>query len=145
ARRGTVDRTPDDEGDLIVVNQVDTASCLASVVGSEEPTTWMPEALAAQAIAARTYLSTHLRRHRNYDIEGDTRDQEYDGLAGEAASTVKAVDRTAGLIATYNGRPIEALYSANAGGITEDSENVYANAPPDLRTVTAQADELAPS
>ena len=143
AYRGTLDLTRDDEGDMIVVNQVDTASYLASVVGSEEPTTWMPEALAAQAIAARTYLSSHLARHDNYDLEGDTRDQEYDGLAGEAASTVRAVDRTAGMIATYNGRPIEALYSANAGGITENSENVYANALPYLRSVASPADEVA--
>ena len=143
AFRGTLDITRDDEGDMIVVNQVDTASYLASVVGSEEPTTWMPEALAAQAIAARTYLSTHLARHDNYDLEGDTRDQEYDGLAGETTSTVKAVDRTAGMIATYNGRPIEALYSANAGGVTEDSENVYANALPYLRSVPSPADDIA--
>src|SRR5207245_9052822 len=103
----------------------------------------VPEALAAQAIAARTYLSTHRARHDNYDLEGDTRDQEYDGLAGESTSTVRAVDRTAGMIATYGGRPIEALYSANAGGITEDSENVYANALPYLRSVPSPADEIA--
>src|SRR5881396_331628 len=143
AFRGTFALTRDDEGDMIVVNEVDTAAYLASVVGSEEPSTWMPEALAAQAIAARTYLSTHLARHDNYDLEGDTRDQEYDGLAGESTSTVRAVVRTAGMIATYGGRPIEALYSANAGGITEDSENVYANALPYLRSVPSPADDIA--
>jgi stage II sporulation protein D len=143
AYRGTLDLTRDDEGDMIVVNEVDTASYLASVVGSEEPTTWMPEALAAQAIAARTYLSRHLGKHDNYDLEGDTRDQEYDGIAGEADSTVRAVERTAGMIATYRGSPIEALYSANAGGITEDSENVYPNALPYLRSVPSPADDVA--
>ena len=143
AYRGTIDVTRDDEGDMIVVNQVDTPSYLASVVGSEEPTTWMPEALAAQAIAARTYLSRHLAEHDNYDLEGDTRDQEYDGIGGETDSTVRAVDRTAGMIATYRGAPIEALYSANAGGITEDSENVYANALPYLRSVPSPADDIA--
>jgi stage II sporulation protein D len=143
AYRGTLEVTIDDEADMIVVNQVDTASYLASVVGSEEPTTWMPEALAAQAIAARTYLSRHLGKHDNYDLEGDTRDQEYDGLAGESDSTVRAVERTAGMIATYRGSPIEALYSANAGGITEDSENVYANALPYLRSVPSPADDVA--
>ena len=143
AYRGTLDITRDDEGDMIVVNEVDTASYLASVIGSEEPTTWMPEALAAQAIAARTYLSRHLGKHDNYDLEGDTRDQEYDGIAGEADSTVKAVQRTAGMIATYRGAAIEALYSANAGGITEDSENVYANALPYLRSVPSPADDVA--
>lgn len=141
--RGTFDLVRDDEGDMIVVNQVDTALYLASVVGSEEPSTWMPEALAAQAIAARTYLATHLRRHAAYDLEGDTRDQEYDGLGGEANSTLRAVDRTAGMIATYRGAPIEALYSANAGGVTEDSENVYANALPYLRSVPSPSDDVA--
>ncbi|HEY7624807.1 MAG TPA: SpoIID/LytB domain-containing protein [Candidatus Limnocylindria bacterium] len=143
AYRGFFDLTTDDEGDMIVVNEVDTAVYLASVVGSEEPSTWMPEALAAQAVAARTYLATHLGKHERYDIEGDTRDQEYDGIAGEAASTVKAVDRTKGMIATYRGAPIEALYSANAGGITEDSENVFANALPYLRSVASPADDIA--
>jgi SpoIID/LytB domain protein len=143
AFRGTFDLTVDDEGDMIVVNEVDTASYLASVVGSEEPTTWEPEALAAQAIAARTYLTRNLGEHRNYDLEGDTRDQEYGGIAGEAASTVRAVARTAGMIATYRGAPIEALYSANAGGITEDSENVYLNALPYLRSVPSPADDVA--
>jgi SpoIID/LytB domain protein len=141
--RGTLDLTTDDEGDMIVVNEVDTTSYLASVVGSEEPTTWMPEALAAQAIAARTYLRTHLGRHDRYDLEGDPRDQQYDGLAGEEASTLRAVEGTAGLIATYRGAAIEALYSANAGGYTEDSENVYINALPYLRAVPSPTDEIA--
>ena len=143
AYRGTLELARDDEGDMIVVNEVDTANYLASVVGSEEPSSWMPEALAAQAIAARTYLITHLRRHGAYDLEGDTRDQEYDGLDGEAASTVRAVEHTRGLIATFRGAPIEALYSANAGGFTEDSENVYANALPYLRAVPSPHDDVA--
>jgi len=141
--RGTLELAKDDEGDMIVVNEVDTAAYLASVIGSEEPATWMPEALASQAIAARTYLATHLQRHDHYDLEGDTRDQQYDGLAGEDKSTVRAVERTAGMIATYDGRPISALYSANAGGVTENSENVYANALPYLRSVASPGDEVA--
>ncbi|MDQ2953225.1 MAG: SpoIID/LytB domain-containing protein, partial [Chloroflexota bacterium] len=42
-----------------------------------------------------------------------------------------------------NGRPIEALYSANAGGVTEDSENIFANALPYLRSVPSPGDEIA--
>jgi stage II sporulation protein D len=99
--------------------------------------------LAAQAIAARTYLYTHLGKHKSYDLEGDTRDQEYDGTVKEDSRTVRAVARTAGVIATYRGAPIEALYSANAGGITEDSENVFGNALPYLRSVASPSDEVA--
>jgi stage II sporulation protein D len=143
AFRGTLELSTDDEGDMIVVNTVDTGSYLASVVGSEEPGSWMAEALAAQAIAARTYLVTHLRGHRTYDLEGDTRDQQYDGIAGEVASTVRAVQLTRGQVATYRGVPIEALYSASAGGVTEDSENVFGNVLPYLRSVPSPADDVA--
>lgn len=141
--RGILEITTDDAGDMIVVNQVETGRYLASVTGAESPATWHSEALAAQAIAARTYLVTHLRRHANYDLEGDVRDQEYAGLGTEADSTIRAVERTSGIVATYRGAPIEALYSANAGGVTEDSENVYANALPYLRSVPSPGDELA--
>ena len=143
AYRGTFELAPDDEGDMIIVNEVSTHDYLASVVGSEEPSSWENEALAAQAIAARTYLYTHLGRHKHYDLEGDTRDQQYDGTVNEDARTLRAVERTAGVIATYKGTPIEALYSASAGGITEDSENVFANALPYLRSVPSPADEIA--
>ena len=143
AFRGTFELSPDDEGDMIVVNTVSTHDYLASVVGSEEPSSWEAEALASQAIAARTYLYTHLGKHKSYDLEGDTRDQEYDGTANEDSRTRAAVERTAGLVATYRGAPIEALYSANAGGVTEDSENVYANALPYLRSVPSPGDEVA--
>lgn len=141
--RGTLELALDDEHDLIVVNTVRTSEYLASVVGAEIPSSWHPEALAAQAIAARTYLATHLRRHDAYDLEGDVRDQAYGGLTTEDDVTRRAVARTAGLVATYRGAPIEALYSANAGGVTEDSENVYAEALPYLRSVQSPWDREA--
>jgi len=143
AYRGTFELAPDDEGDMIVVNTVSPHDYLASVVGSEEPSSWENEALASQAIAARTYLYTHLGKHKSYDLEGDTRDQEYDGTANEDARTLKAVERTAGIVVTYRGAPIEALYSANAGGVTEDSETVFANALPYLRSVPSPGDLVA--
>ncbi|MBI2325664.1 MAG: SpoIID/LytB domain-containing protein, partial [Chloroflexi bacterium] len=141
--RGTLELAIDDEGDLIVVNTVRTFDYLASVVGAEVPSSWHPEALAAQAIAARTYLETHLKRHKAYDLEGDVRDQAYHGLSSEDRATVRAVERTAGIVATYRGAAIEALYSANAGGVTESSENVFANALPYLRSVESPWDREA--
>ena len=141
--RGTLETSVDDDGGAIIVNTVETGVYLASVVGSEEPSTWESEALAAQAIAARTYLITHLGRHDHYDLEGDTRDQEYDGVGNEVRTTLRAVERTAGMVITYQGRPIEALYSANAGGVTENSENVFANALPYLRSVPSPQDQIA--
>lgn len=141
--RGTLELALGDEHGMIVVNAVTTGDYLASVVGAEMPSAWTAAALGAQAIAARTYLLTHLGRHSSYDLEGDTRDQAYDGTKSEADSTRRAVQRTAGIVATYRGAAIEALYSANAGGVTEDSENVFANALPYLRSVASPGDEIA--
>src|SRR5439155_19393279 len=45
----------------------------------------------------------------------------------------RAVDETRGLIATYNGEPINALYTSTCGGRTEDSENIFIDAVPYLR------------
>jgi hypothetical protein len=84
--RGTLEVTTDDAGDMIVVNEVETGRYLASVTGAESPSSWHDQALASQAIAARTYLVTHLHRHDHYDLEGDVRDQEYAGIGTEADS-----------------------------------------------------------
>jgi stage II sporulation protein D len=43
------------------------------------------------------------------------------------------VDETRGIIATYNGEPINALYTSTCGGRTEDSENIFNDAIPYLR------------
>lgn len=140
--RGTLEIHPDSAGDMIVVNEAPTREYIASVVGSEIPLTWHPEAHAAQAIAARTYLLTHLRPGI-YQIEGDVRDQAYDGFGKETEAMLRAVDKTKGVVVTFGGRPIEALYSANAGGVTEDSENVWGNRVPYLRSVKSPWDNAA--
>lgn len=141
--RGTLELARDDDGAMIVVNEVATSDYLASVVGAEVPYTWEPAALAAQAIAARTYLLTHLGRHGSYDLEGDTRDQAYGGVESEAPATIRAVGRTAGIVATYRGTAISALYSANMGGATENSEDVFVSALPYLRSVGSPWDAAA--
>ncbi|OLC55825.1 MAG: hypothetical protein AUH85_08275 [Chloroflexi bacterium 13_1_40CM_4_68_4] len=112
--RGTFEVAPYGRG-FTIINTVSTDRYLVSVAGSEIPQDWHREAQAAQVIAARTYLIRHLGSHGSYDLDGDERDQAYKGIYGEADSTEKAVQRTAGLIITYAGAPIDAFYSANAG------------------------------
>ena len=126
-----------------IINTVATDRYLVSVVGSEIPTDWHPQALAAQAVAARTYLVRHLGSHGSYDLEGDERDQAYKGVYGESDGTERAVSRTAGLVLTYGGAAIDAFYSANAGGYTENSENVWVTPLPYLRSVPSPGDAVA--
>ena len=140
--RGTFEVAPYGRG-FTVINTVSTAAYLESVIGSEIPQDWHRDAQAAQAIAARTYLLRHLGSHGSYDLDGDERDQAYKGVYGEADSTERALQRTAGLVITYGGAPIDAFYSANAGGITENSENVWVTPLPYLRSVPSPADDVA--
>jgi stage II sporulation protein D len=85
------------------------------------------EALKAQAIAARTYAVRNMGQFRNegYDICPGPACQAYLGAGGEAALSDQAVKETAGLIATYNGQPIDALYTATCGGETSDVGTMF--------------------
>src|SRR5215813_14826019 len=47
--------------------------------------------------------------------------------------TTRSLDETRGMIATYNGEPINALYTSTCGGRTEDSEKIFNEAVPYLR------------
>src|SRR5205823_46849 len=44
----------------------------------------------------------------------------YKGFAGEEPLSDQAVKETAGLIATFNGQPIDALFTSTCGGETSD-------------------------
>jgi len=85
------------------------------------------EALKAQAVAARTYAIRNLRQFESegYDICPGPACQAYKGFGGEHELSTRAVRETAGLIATYEGRPIDALYSATCGGETSDVGTMF--------------------
>ena len=72
-------------GGLQAVNLVSLESYLLGVVASEMPSSWKPEALEAQAIAARTYaVATRKAATSPYDLFPDERSQVYRGLAAES-------------------------------------------------------------
>ncbi|HKO55366.1 MAG TPA: SpoIID/LytB domain-containing protein [Thermoanaerobaculia bacterium] len=85
------------------------------------------EGLKAQAIAARTYAVRNMGQFRNegYDICPGPACQAYLGAGGEAALSDQAVKETRGLIATYEGKPIDALYTATCGGETSDVGTMF--------------------
>src|ERR1700712_2192516 len=94
-------------GGLQAIHGVTLESYLLGVVASEMPASWKPEALAAQAIAARTYaVATRKPATSTYDLYPDERSQVYRGLAAEAATSSAAVTATAGQVVLYQGLPI---------------------------------------
>lgn len=111
------------------IETMSLAQYLRGVVPAEIPATWHPEALKAQAIAARSYAANAIRRARylqkRFDISTNPNvDQNYRPDKIHPA-TDKAILATAGLVMLYGRHPIDAVYSANCGGFTRNSEDVF--------------------
>lgn len=119
-------------GGLVVLNVLPLEDYLLGVVPGEMPAGWPPEALRAQAVAARTYAVSRMmvNREASYDVYATVADQVYRGLDGEDPRTTAAVRETAGQIITYDGVPITAYYSADAGGYTRQGSLPYLQAVP---------------
>ncbi len=127
--RGSLEIFPNPQGHLTVVSQVDMETYLRGVVPKEMGAWEFPalEALKAQAISARTYAFANLgkRAKDGFDLLDTVSDQVYGGRDGEQSLTDRAVQETAGQIATFKGRPIQALFMANCGGHTVDNAFVF--------------------
>lgn len=131
--RGTGDVVVNSRGTLAGVNQVRLEEYLYGVLPRELPPTVWPEAEAqkAQAVAARTYALRGMgkRKSDGYDLLPTTSDQVYSGVSVEHPISTQAVDATAGVVATYNGALIEALFSSTTGGHTSSNEEIYNSDP----------------
>ncbi len=135
-REGTTQRT-------VVVTTY--ASYLPSVVTSEMPSSWHPQALAAQAVAARSYALFDQRAKSAsaiYDTCDSTRCQVFNGDADYNASgallrsyttssTRAAVTSTAGRYLAYGGAPAFTQFSASNGGYSVAGSRPYLVAAPD--------------
>ena len=132
--RGKIEVFANPHGALTVVNVIGLEDYVRGVVPNELSYPAL-EALKAQAIAARTYAVKNRGQFASegFDLLPTTRSQVYRGLTSETSLTSRAVDETRGVIATYNGEPINALYTSTCGGRTEDSENIFNDAVPYLR------------
>lgn len=125
---------------LLVVNNVSLEDYVKGVLPSEMSVTWPSEALKAQAVAARTFaLYSKGKQHgasSGYDLCSATHCQVYEGVAGEDDAANAAVEATKGQVILYNSQPIYAAFHASSGGATENSEEVWGNYLPYLRSVT---------
>jgi stage II sporulation protein D len=126
--RGYLEVRAGDDG-LGVVNVVNVEDYLRGVVPNELSPLAAPklEAMKAQAVAARTYALRHRSEHaaRDYDICATAACQVYHGASSEHPLSDQAVAETRGMLLHYRGSPIDALYTSNCGGHTEDGENIF--------------------
>ena len=131
---------------FLVINRVDLEEYVKGVVPAEVSSTWHPEMLKAQAVAARTYAlyQQMLSATREYDVAATVQDQVYRGKQGIDAGILRAVEETRGLVVTYQDAPIYAAFSSTAAGLTEDAMNVWSKEYPYLKGVECPFDLASP-
>lgn len=129
-----------DRSGLTVINQVPMEAYLLGVVpaemGRRDPSE--TEALAAQAIISRTFAIRNLgkRATEGFDLYNTVVDQVYGGASSENELTTRAIQRTSGMILTYQGAPIDAFFFSTCGGRTAEGTEVFAAADrPYLRSI----------
>ena len=135
---------------------------LAGVVAAEMPASFEPEALKAQAVAARTYAlkkkeSGSPTAHPEADICTDpshcqawvdinTMQQQW-GLIRYWFFRQKieaAVSATKGMVITYQGQLIDPVFHSTCGGCTENAADVWQSDLPYLKSVPCGLDYSAP-
>lgn len=119
------------DGKLVqVIDTLGLESYLKGVVPAEMPSAWPPEALKAQAVAARSYALANMTTGRAFDLYGDTRSQVFGGVKVENAATSAAVDATKGQVVLYKGKVADTLFFSTSGGRTASAlESTGLNVP----------------
>ncbi len=134
------------------------------VVAAEMPAEFELEALKAQAVTARTYAVKNMAvfggsgvtEHSGADVSTDHRQSQ--AWQSEAKLRIRwgpnydrywekvcrAVDETSGVIAAYNGEPINAVFHSTSGEQTASAKEVWGFDYPYLVSVACKWDQKSP-
>ena len=112
-----------------LMNILEVENYVRGVVANESIASFHMEALKAQATAARGYaianIGNYIARGYPFDIVDSSSSQVYRGVISEHARAVQATEETRGLVASYNGRIISALYSSSFGGYSDSNHWIF--------------------
>jgi len=135
------------------------------VVAAEMPASFDMEAIKAQAVAARTYVykrwvqagGSGCSLHPGADVCDDPTHCQAWNTKTEMlkkwgifsyyhyySKINQAVNATAGMVLLYQEKPIDPLFFSTSNGKTENSEDVWENYVPYLRSVTSPGEETSP-
>lgn len=147
------------------VETIDFEDYIKGVVASEMPSSFHEEALKAQSVAARSYATakvikaeeagnpsehpeaalcdtTHCQVYRSAKELKDLKGADW--MDNDWQKICSAVDETAGELLYYDGKLVEqALFHSSSGGMTENSEDVFAAAVPYLVSVESPYEDEA--
>ncbi len=151
--RSGEDKPPEKEGRALSVEPVvrvhfhDTGKVvrmpleqyLEGVVAGETPAGWNVQALAAQAVAARTFTLKRVQAPDHYikqtcGADVCTSPQLFQAYNAKAVddNVRKAVAATRGMVLTYSGELASTYFHSNSGGITASVEEAFPGAAKDL-------------
>ena len=138
--RGEIAFVATDSG-VLVINRLPLEQYLRGVVPLEigNRTFEEREAVAAQAVAARSYTYIRLASSasRPYDLGATVLDQVYGGADAEKPVADAAIAETRGLVLRYQGRIVNTPYHSTCGGTTAEAPEVWRSAgEPYLRRVS---------
>lgn len=138
------------------LSRMEMDAYLTGVLLAEVPASFEPEALKAQAVAARTYTRKAVSsggKHGDGSLcttgsccQGYCAPEQYLARGGTEESAEKirtAVEETSGYVLTYEGELIEATYFSCSGGSTEDAAAVWGTDYPYLQSVSSPGEEDA--
>lgn len=121
--RGRMEIVKTKEG-LVLINELLLEEYLYSVVPSEMPASYAPEALKAQAVCARTYAYRYLIRPGLPDLGAHVDDsvnyQVYNNIAENVNST-KAVKETTGILLFHGEEAVSTYYYSTSCGFGTDA------------------------
>ena len=147
ALRGQVELECSD-GRWTAINVLPLEEYLEAVLGGEMPPGFPPEALKAQAVAARSYALHRkieaTQEGQDYHLGATVLSQVYGGIASEDDRTRRAVAATRGEVLAYGMLPVEAYFHANCGGRTESGEAALGRDLPYLKSVPCPVSRKTP-
>lgn len=127
---------------------------ITGVLAGEMPTTFNMEALKAQTVAARSYVMKKMsyNKDKDYDVIDTIMNQVYlddnylqsvwqDDYDVKIQKIRQAVNSTRGEYLEYKGSVVEAFFFSTSVGKTENSEDVFINKVPYLRSVDSSWEE----
>jgi stage II sporulation protein D len=128
---------------LRAINVLPLQQYLYGVVTAEMPSSWLPAALQAQAVAARSYALASRQAGAPYDVSAGG--QAYVGVSAETPAGKQAVDATAGQVLLYNGSVALTLFSSSTGGRTQSAADAFGPpGRPYLVSVSDPYDNISP-
>ena len=121
--RGTL-RLIAKDGVLIPVIEMDLETAVGSVVAAEMTEDTPLEALKAQAVATRSYFVAGGGRHRHFDFCDLTHCQFLRGPAPVDSPAAKAAEQTRGMILSYDGKTVAAMFTRSCAGHTRTPKEI---------------------